>query len=126
MSNYRLEQLDELISLHNDARINKWLWKSQPLSKNIYLMKYAQKWSNKMASQNKLYHSNMKDIMSIGFSLVAENIAYGQKSPEEVMKTWLKSSGHRSNILNSKFTEIGCGMSLSENGRLYWCVCFAK
>jgi len=126
MSNYRLEQLDELISLHNDARINKWLWKSQPLSKNIYLMKYAQKWSNKIASQNKLYHSNMKDIMSIGFSLVAENIAYGQKSPEEVMKTWLKSSGHRSNILNSKFTEIGCGMSLSENGRLYWCVCFAK
>jgi len=89
-------------------------------------MKYAQKWSNKIASQNKLYHSNMKDIMSIGFSLVAENIAYGQKSPEEVMKTWLKSSGHRSNILNSKFTEIGCGMSLSENGRLYWCVCFAK
>jgi uncharacterized protein YkwD len=126
MGDYRLEQLDTLISLHNDARINRWLWKSEPLLKNIYLMKYAQKWSNKMAVQDKLYHSSMKDIMSLGFSIVAENIAYGQKSPEEVMKTWLRSPGHKSNILNSKFTEIGCGMSISQNGRLYWCVCFGK
>ena len=89
-------------------------------------MSYAQKWSNKMAVQNRLYHSSMKDIMALGFSGVAENIAYGQRSPEEVMKSWLKSPGHRSNILNSKFTEIGCGMSISGNGKLYWCVCFAK
>ena len=126
MVNYRLEQLDVLISLHNDSRTNRWLWKSSPLIKNSFLMSYAQKWTNKMAVENKLYHSNMKDIVSLGFNFVAENIAYGQKSPEEVMKTWLKSPGHRSNILNSKFTDIGCGMSLSENGKLYWCVCFAK
>jgi len=126
MSNYRLQQLDELISLHNDARINRWLWKSKPLIKNSFLMSYAQKWSNKMAVQNKLYHSSMKNIMELGFSSVAENIAYGQKSPEEVMKTWMRSHGHRSNILNGSFTEIGCGMSLSQEGRLYWCVCFAK
>ena len=126
MANYRLEQLDVLISLHNDARTNRWLWKSSPLIKNSFLMSYAQKWTNKMAIENKLNHSSMKDIMSLGFNFVAENIAYGQKSPEEVMTTWLKSPGHRSNILNTKFTDIGCGMSLSENGRLYWCVCFAK
>ena len=126
MVNYRLEQLDVLISLHNDSRTNRWLWKSSPLIKNSFLMSYAQKWTNKMAVENKLYHSNMKDIVSLGFNFVAENIAYGQKSPEEVMKTWLKSPGHRSNILNSKFTDIGCGMSLSENGKLYWCVCFEK
>lgn len=122
---YRLEQLDILIDLHNEARANRWLWKTQPLSKNSFLMSYAQKWSNKMAVQNRLYHSSMKDIINLGFSRSAENIAYGQKSPEEVMSTWLKSSGHRSNILNSKLTEIGCGMSISPNGRLYWCVVFA-
>ena len=126
MANYRLEQLDVLISLHNDARTNRWLWKSSPLIKNSFLMSHAQKWTNKMAIDNKLNHSSMKDIMSLGFNFVAENIAYGQKSPEEVMTTWLKSPGHRSNILNTKFTDIGCGMSLSENGRLYWCVCFGK
>jgi uncharacterized protein YkwD len=126
MVDFRLKQLDDLISRHNEARINRWLWKSKPLQKNSFLMNYAQKWSNKMAIENKLYHSSMRGIIELGFSTVAENIAYGQKSPEEVMKTWMKSSGHRKNILNTNFTEIGCGMSLSENGRLYWCVCFAR
>lgn len=123
---YRLSQLNTLIDLHNDARQAKWLWKSEPLEKNMFLMKYAQKWSNKMASTNRLYHSSMSDIMSIGFSTAAENIAYGSNSPEDVMNVWLKSPGHKKNILNSKLTDIGCGMSLSENGRLYWCVCFGR
>lgn len=123
---YRLEQLDILIDLHNDARINRWLWKSKPLTKNHLLMKYAQKWANKMAVENRLYHSSMKEIMKLGFNSVAENIAYGQNSPESVMKTWLNSPGHRSNILNSSMTDIGCGMSISQQGKLYWCVCFAR
>lgn len=123
---YRFSQLDTLIDLHNDARLNKWLWKATPLVKNNLLMSYAQKWSNKMASRNLLFHSNMKDIMALGFNGCAENIAYGANSPEKVMKTWLNSSGHKKNILNSSMTDIGCGMSLSENGKLYWCVCFAR
>lgn len=121
---YRLEQLDTLITLHNDARINRWLWKSKPLLKNSFLMNYAQKWSNHMAIQKELTHSNMKDIAELGFTNVCENIAYGQKTPEEVMKTWMNSSGHKRNILNSSMTDIGCGMSLSETGRIFWCVCF--
>ena len=56
---YRLEQLDILIDLHNEARISRWLWKSKPLEKNIVLMKYAQRWANKMAYNNKLFHGNM-------------------------------------------------------------------
>lgn len=123
---YKLSQLDTLIDLHNDARINRWLWKSVPLEKNSLLMSYAQKWANKMASINLLFHSDMKDIMKLGFANVAENIAYGSNSPESVMKVWLNSSGHKKNILNSSMTDIGCGMSLSEHGKLYWCVCFAK
>ena len=125
LMDYRLEQLDILIDLHNKARINRWLWKSKPLEKNIVLMKYAQRWANKMAYNDKLFHSNMKNIMSLGFNNVAENIAYGQNSPELVMKTWMNCSGHRANILNSKMKEIGCGMSLSQNGKLYWCVVFS-
>jgi uncharacterized protein YkwD len=123
---YLTHNVDELIQLHNDARISKWLWKANPLSKNDKLTKYAQNWANKMAAKNHMYHSSMKDIMNLGFSNVAENIAYGQNSPEKVMKTWMNSYGHRSNILNSKFTQIGCGMSFSENGRVYWCVCFGR
>lgn len=49
-----------------------------------------------------------------------ENIAWGQKSPEEVMKGWMNSEGHRANILNSKYTKIGVGHYQDENGRNYW------
>jgi len=39
-----------------------------------------------------------------------ENIAYGQRSPEEVMAGWMDSDGHCSNIMNPDFTELGVGM----------------
>ena len=48
-----------------------------------------------------------------------ENIAYGQRSPEEVMNAWMNSSGHRANILNGKYTSIGVGC-YEQNGMLYW------
>ena len=38
-----------------------------------------------------------------------ENIAWGQKSPEQVMDAWMNSEGHRANILNAKFTKMGVG-----------------
>ncbi|NLL80316.1 MAG: CAP domain-containing protein [Clostridiales bacterium] len=48
-----------------------------------------------------------------------ENIAWGQKTPEEVVKTWMNSPGHRANILNSKYTKIGVGYYV--NGKTpYW------
>ena len=124
---YLENTMDELIQLHNDARINKWLWKAKPLQKNNALMQYAQQWANKMAMSNSLRHSDISSIMSIlQYTMVAENIAYGQNSAESVMETWLNSSGHKKNIMNSKFTDIGCGMSLSIKGRPYWSVCFGR
>lgn len=126
MNDYRLEQLNRLIELHNESRQNKWLWKSEPLKKNSILMSYAQRWANKLAINNKLFHSDIKDIIKLGFTNAGENIAWGQNSPDSVMKSWMNSSGHKKNILNNKFTDIGCGMSLSEDGKLYWCCCFGR
>lgn len=48
-----------------------------------------------------------------------ENIAYGQATPAAVMNSWMNSSGHRANILNSKFTTIGVGYTVI-NGTPYW------
>ena len=129
--NYLENTMDELIQLHNDARTSKWLWKAKPLQKNNPLMQYAQQWANKMAVSDSLRHSDkynpISSIMSIlQYTMVAENIAYGQNSAESVMETWLNSSAHKKNIMNSKFTDIGCGMSLSIKGRPYWCVCFGR
>ena len=40
---------------------------------------------------------------------VGENIAAGQRTPEEVVNTWMNSSGHRANILNANFRKLGVG-----------------
>ncbi len=55
-----------------------------------------------------------------GYMTVGENIAFGQTSPEAVMKSWMSSPGHRANILKEDFTNIGVGCYLSENGGYYW------
>lgn len=49
-----------------------------------------------------------------------ENIAWGQKTPEDVMRAWMNSEGHRANILNAKFTKIGVGYYRNAQGRNYW------
>jgi len=41
---------------------------------------------------------------------VAENIAMGQTSAQQVMEAWMNSSGHRANILNGGYTHIGVGV----------------
>lgn len=49
-----------------------------------------------------------------------ENIAWGQKSPEQVMDGWMNSEGHRANILNANFKNIGIGYYQDQNGVNYW------
>lgn len=56
----------------------------------------------------------------IKFNGAGENIAWGQRSPEEVMNGWMNSEGHRANILNPRFTKIGVGHYQNAAGRNYW------
>lgn len=62
----------------------------------------------------------------INYSAAGENIAYGQSSPEEVMKGWMNSPGHRANILNSNYTQIGVGIAKKPNGQLVWTQTFLR
>lgn len=56
----------------------------------------------------------------VSYKGAGENIAWGQKTPEEVVEGWMNSSGHRANILNSKYTTIGVGYYQNANGTNYW------
>lgn len=49
-----------------------------------------------------------------------ENIAWGQKTPEQVMEGWMNSPGHRANILNANYTSIGVGYHQNAAGINYW------
>ena len=59
----------------------------------------------------------------INYRSVGENIAYGQRTPEEVMNSWMNSSGHRANILGA-YDYIGIGVTY-KNGTYYWSQFFA-
>lgn len=56
----------------------------------------------------------------VSYRGAGENIAWGQKTPEQVMKGWMNSAGHRANILNEKYTSIGIGYHQSATGVNYW------
>jgi uncharacterized protein YkwD len=51
-----------------------------------------------------------------GVSARAENIARGQDTPAEVMTGWMKSPGHRANILNCELTRLGVGVAQGSGG----------
>lgn len=59
-----------------------------------------------------------------GYRGAGENIAMGQTTPAQVMTDWMNSPGHRSNILNSRFTKIGVGCYKGKNGTYYWAQLF--
>ena len=70
------------------------------------------------------------DICNVEWqSACGENIAGGQATPEEVMKSWLGSAGHKANILSPEYTKMGLGYSNSGCGAgsysHYWAQEFA-
>ncbi len=63
---------------------------------------------------------------NVSYRSAGENIAWGQHSPQEVMKAWMNSPGHRANIMNPNFTTIGVGYYENVNGTDYWCQLFTR
>lgn len=58
----------------------------------------------------------------INYPYLAENISAGRLTPEEVVKAWMKSTGHRKNILNKNMTRLGVGYYIKEDAEYghYW------
>lgn len=62
----------------------------------------------------------------VRYSAAGENIAMGQNSASAVMSAWMNSTGHRANILNPNFKEIGVGVAINKAGKIYWTQLFIK
>ncbi len=98
------------------------------LKVNTKLAGVAEKKAEDMRDKNYFSHTSptygspfdMMKQFGITYTSAGENIAMGQKTPEAVMNGWMNSEGHRANILNSSFTEIGVGYVTSSNGTTYW------
>jgi len=57
---------------------------------------------------------------------VAENIAMGQRSSSEAVSDWMRSPGHRANILNPSYRFIGAAAYRTPGGTIYWCQQFVR
>lgn len=61
--------------------------------------------------------------------LVGENIASGNRTPQDAVAAWLASPGHCANLMNPRFTEMGAAYAidpLNENRTPYWTQVFAE
>lgn len=54
------------------------------------------------------------------YRLLGENLAAGQPTPEQAVAEWMNSPGHRANILNEGFTELGVGVITGGTYGVYW------
>jgi uncharacterized YkwD family protein/spore coat assembly protein SafA len=105
-----------------------------PLSVNWELSRVARYKSQDMINKGYFGHTSptygspfqMMEEFGLRFSAAGENIAYGQRTPQEVMTAWMNSSGHRANIMSPIYTQIGVGAAKAANGTLYWTQEFIK
>jgi uncharacterized protein YkwD len=116
-------ELQQVVDLVNQERAKAGC---KALAIDDKLMLAAQRHSQDQADHQTMSHdgsdgSDVGDRLDrVGYSWRAygENVAWNQRTPAAVMDAWMNSSGHRANILNCSFTEIGVGVARS-NGP-YW------
>jgi uncharacterized protein YkwD len=108
-----------------------------PLKLNPALSKLARAHSENMARQGKLEHTldekSPFDRLRAGgykFMKAGENIAGTGANDGStlamVMERWMNSKGHRANILEREFTEVGIGIARDKEGNLFYTQIFAR
>lgn len=122
----------ESIRLVNQARLQAGLVR---LDENEVLGRVAMKYSQRMANEGFYGHVDPQGkqvsdrIADTGYlaRMSAENIARGQPDPALVVDGWLKSPGHRANIMNPDLREIGAGYAINPTDAYlhYWTHVFA-
>lgn len=120
-SSYQKQVLD-LVNVERTKRGLKALTLDTKLS-NVATMKSQDMIDKNYFDHNSPTYGSPFDMMrkfGISYRSAGENIAEGQRSPEEVMNAWMNSEGHRKNILNPNFTTLGVGVAKTSSGRLYW------
>ncbi|WP_413028768.1 CAP domain-containing protein [Priestia aryabhattai] len=116
---------NKVVELVNQERAKAGL---KPLTANWELARVTRYKSEDMRDKKYFDHQSPTygspfDMMSkfgITYKTAGENIAGGQTTPEAVMQAWMKSPGHKANILNPGFTQIGVGYAKGGSYGHYW------
>ena len=112
----------QVVELVNEYRASYGL---QPLTYSAELSDGARLKSQDMSDNGYFDHNSptygtpyqMMRSLGISYQSAGENIAKGYRTAEAVVTAWMNSEGHRANILNANYTEIGVGYEADGN---YW------
>ena len=121
----------EVFKLLNQTRAK---WGRAVLSCDLAALKVARAHSQDMCTRGYFSHYNKQgqapwDRLKAGgvsFSAAGENIAYGYASPKSVTDGWMKSSGHRKNMLSSSWKRAAIGMIRCNGSTPYWTEVFMR
>lgn len=121
----------QVVDLVNKERAAQGL---PALKYNAELSKVAEAKAADLRDKNYFSHTSptygspfdMMKAFGIKYTAAGENIAKGYMSPASVMDGWMNSPGHKANILNNSFTEIGVGYVSGNNGTGYWVQMFIR
>jgi uncharacterized protein YkwD len=101
-----------------------------PLQVDSRLVQAAQIHSRDMAQLGQMEHTlpgavlpglvDRAGYVNYNYSYLGENIAFNYPDDDSVMTAWMNSSGHRANILNPNFTQIGVGIVTDGKGEPYY------
>lgn len=111
-----------LRGLVNEARVEH---QANPLRMRAFLVRAARRHSRDMAASGQLVHSTELASYAEGhpWSIIGENIGYGP-SMEVLHQAFMDSPPHRENELNGQFRQIGVGMAVGDDGRIWVTVLF--
>ncbi|MBR4271084.1 MAG: hypothetical protein IKQ31_05385 [Clostridia bacterium] len=118
-------EAQEILNIVNEERLKHGL---SPLKLNRKLCFMATDKAVDMRDKHYFDHTSptygspfqMMNDYGIYFTAAGENIAAGYYNCKHVMNGWMNSSGHRANILNGSFTELGVGYVTGGSYGTYW------
>ncbi len=100
----------------------------KPFKVDECLHGFAVKQAKAMAASSTMYHQDLGPVMSTcGLVTAGENVAYGYPTGRSVVNQgWMKSEGHRANILNPGFKLVAVAARRDSGGRWYAAQVFGR
>lgn len=108
-------EIAEMVDLHNSERAKAGV---SALAFSPYLSeRYSQTWTNYLSDSGQFKHQSLDAIRHPGTQWLGENLIKGwDETPAELVARWMRSAGHRDNILNGKYGYVGIGWAIDSEG----------
>jgi uncharacterized protein YkwD len=82
--------------------------------------RHAESHARRQARQQRMFHQDIEVVLrTCHLTQVGENVATGYTSGKSVTGDWMKSPGHRRNIMTKSYRYIGVGSATGSDGRWY-------